>query len=282
MTLDLSLIDQTFDWPEFRYDWKTCVTYALGVGSGPDELCYVWEGSTCFRVIPSFAVVPTIPLVFDVLRRMRADFRTLVHGEESVCFHAPLAVSGCLRTTGKSTAVYDKGKGAVVIIETQTVDADGNRLFDTRCSVFCRGQGGFGGDRGSPTEMPAAAPETGWVLDRAMPTHPNQALLYRLSGDLNPLHADPVLAARAGFRAPILQGLATFGFATRAMVAGLCDGSPERLKRISARFSREVYPGETLRVRARPSTVDGLYLMQADVVGTEERVVLSHGIAEIQ
>jgi acyl dehydratase len=279
MELDLSVVGRTLEPPPFAYDWKRCALYALGIGAGPDELDYVWEGSKAFKVAPSFAVVPTFPIVVDALTKVRADMRTVVHGEQAIRLHAPIPREGTLHGTGRVSAVYDKGKAALVMIDTETKDAAGNRLFDTTWSIFCRGQGGFGGDRGPTPALPEAAAGAAPQIDREMGTAPNQALLYRLGGgDMNPLHVDPALATKVGFPAPILHGLATFGFATRAVLRDLCGGDPARLKAISVRFSREVYPGETLRVRAVPSTTPGTSLLEASV---GDRTVLSHGVVEI-
>lgn len=278
MELDLGVVGRTLEAPTFRYDWKQCALYALGVGAGPDELDYLWEQAPAFKVVPSFAVVPTQPIVHDALHRIRADYRTLVHGEQSIRLHAPIPREGTLHSTGRVSAVYDKGKGAVVVIDTETTDGDGRRLFDTTWSIFCRGQGGFGGDRGPSASPPEPKPGAEPVIDREMATRPEQALLYRLNGDLNPLHVDPALATKVGFQGPILHGLCTFGFATRAVLRDLCAGDPARLRRIAARFSREVYPGDTLRVRAVPTTTEGTYAIE---VAVGDRTVLSHGVVEV-
>lgn len=277
--LDLALVGQTFEAPPFRYDAQRCALYALGIGSGPDELDFVWEGAAAFRVAPSFAVVPTFPIIHDALGRVRADLRTLVHGEQAIRLHAPIPSAGVLHSQGRISGIYDKGKAALVVLETETRDADGRRLFDTAWSIFCRGQGGFGGERGPAPATPEARPGAEAAFDVEMPTAPNQALVYRLGGgDLNPLHVDPALATKVGFPAPILHGLCTFGFATRAVLRSLCGGDPGRLRSMAARFSREVYPGETLRVRGVPSTTEGVVLVEASV---GDRVVLSQGVAEV-
>jgi acyl dehydratase len=279
MELDLSVVGKAIEPPPFTYDWKQCSLYALGIGAGTDELDYVYEGSKAFKVAPSFAVVPTFPIVHEALALVRADFRTLVHGEQTIRAHAPIPREGTLHSTGRVEAVYDKGKGAVVLIETTTRDAAGTALFDTTWSIFCRGQGGFGGDRGPTPAAPEAQAGAAPVVDVEMATAPTQAMLYRLgSGDMNPLHIDPALATKVGFERPILHGLCTFGFATRAVLRALCGGDPARLRGISARFSGAVYPGDTLRVRALPSTTPGTYLLEAAV---GDRGVLSQGIVEV-
>ncbi len=274
--LDLNLVGEPRPAVVFDYDWRDCATYALGVGAGADDLHLLWERHPAFAALPSFAVVPTTRLVFDALEAVGADFRRLVHGAQRIRMHRPLPTAGRLHTDGGIAAIHDKGKGAVVIIDTVTEDAEGP-VFETRWSIFCRGQGGFGGARGSAAPLPE--PVEGPVLDVGLPTRPEQALLYRLSGDVNPLHVDPALAKKAGFERPILHGLCTFGFATRALIAGLAEGAPDRLKAIGARFSGVVLPGDALRVQAWRTGVVGTLRFEAHV---GERRVLSHGWVEVE
>ncbi len=174
--------------------------------------------------------------------------------------------------------MQDKGKGAVVVIETHTTDGDGNALFDTEWSIFCRGQGGFGGERGESAPLPEARGGAPLAIDTTVQTSPAQALLYRLSGDLNPLHVDPALATKVGFEGPILHGLATYGFAARQIVRDLCGDDPTRLRSFTARFSQVVYPGDALHIRAVPATTPDTWLVEV-LVG--DRTVLSHGVAEL-
>ena len=276
MELDLSVVGQAFEPPSFEYDWQTCATYALGVGES--ALDYTWEGVESLKVVPSFAVVPTMPIVHKALHKIRADYQTLVHGAQTITLHSPIPPKGRLRNVGRVSEVQDKGKGAVVIIDTETFDAAGTPLFDTSWSIFCRGQGGFGGERGQSVPLPDPMADSPLVIDDDLHTLESQALLYRLSGDLNPLHVDPALATKVGFKAPILHGLCTYGFATCAVVRALCDGDPSRLKSFTARFSREVYPGDTLHVQALPSSQEGGYRLEVTV---GERTVLSNGYIEI-
>lgn len=273
MELDLDPIGKPRPASTFEYDWRACATYALGVGAS--DLRWLWEDHPAFAALPSFAVIPTTALVFDALRAVRADFTRLVHGAQRLRLHRPLPTAGRLRTEGVVSAVHDKGKGAVVLVDTVSRDADGP-VFEARWSIFCRGQGGFGGERGVSRTPPDAVGEP--VLDVALPTRPEQALIYRLSGDLNPLHVDPALAAKAGFDRPILHGLCTYGFAARALVEGCCGGDPARLRALEARFSGVVFPGETLRVVATRSAAPGALRFEVRV---GERVVLDHGVAEV-
>jgi acyl dehydratase len=169
----------------------------------------------------------------------------LVHAEQAFELHRPLPVAGTVRTVATVTGIYDKGSGALVVTENAATDAaTGEPLITSRTSLFIRGEGGFGGDRGSsePWQQPERAPDHRVVQQ----TRPEQALLYRLSGDRNPLHADPKFAARGGFSRPILHGLCSYGFAGRALLHALCGSDPARFRSMSGRFSRPVYPGQTL------------------------------------
>ncbi len=274
MQLDLSLVGKSRPAEMFTYDWRDCATYALGVGAGADDLHLLWEKHPAFAALPTFAVAPTTDLVFGTLRAVGADLRRLVHGSQRIRLHRPLPTAGTLHTDGGVAAIHDKGKGAVVLIDTVTEDADGP-IFETRWSIFCRGQGGFGGERGSTPPLPEAG---GSVFEATLQTRPEQALIYRLSGDENPLHVDPALAVEAGFERPILHGLCTYGFAVRSLIDGLCDGDPSRVGLIDARFSGVVLPGDTLRVAASATDAPGTYRFEAHV---GERQVLSHGLLEV-
>jgi acyl dehydratase len=172
----------------------------------------------------------------------------LVHAEQSVELHRPLPVAGTVRTVSTVTGIYDKGSGALVVSENVAVDAEtGEPLVTTRSGVFIRGEGGFGGSRG-PDEPPWQKPDREADHTVVMQTRPEQALIYRLSGDRNPLHADPKFAARGGFSQPILHGLCTYGVTGRALLHALCDSDPARFKSMYGRFSRPVLPGESLTV----------------------------------
>jgi acyl dehydratase len=230
---------------------KDTLLYAVGVGAGLDdpsqELSFTTENSCGVRqqVLPTFAV-----LAAQAPRgRSIGDFdpAMLVHAEQAFELHRPLPAEGCVRTTSKITGIYDKGSGALVVSEAVAVDpGTGDRVITSRSAIFIRGEGGFGGDRG---------PRDGWAEpdrepDHQMtcPTRPEQALLYRLSGDRNPLHSDPAFAARAGFPRPILHGLCTYGVTGRALLHTLAGSDPARFASMSGRFSSPVFPGEALTV----------------------------------
>ncbi len=278
MELNLDFVGQEITPRPYEYDWKTCALYALGIGADTNDLDYTWEAVPSFKVVPSFAVIPTQPIVMKALAKVNADFRRLVHGAQTITMHNPIPAEGTLQSTGRITEIQDKGKGAVVIIETQTTDGDGKALFDTSWSIFCRGQGDFGGERGESVTIPEIKEGAPAVLEKTYETVGSQALLYRLSGDLNPLHVDPELATKAGFPAPILHGLCSYGYAARAAIESVCGGDPARLKSFTARFSQVVYPGDALSVTIVPSTVANTYRLQIDV---GDRTVLSHGVIEV-
>lgn len=233
----------------YERSWTSTDTllYALGVGAGTDELAFTTENTAGIRqrVLPTFAVLAAQA----PLGRRLGDFdpAMLVHAEQAFELHRELPPAGRVRTTSKVTGIYDKGSGALVTTEARAVDAEsGELLITSRSSVFIRGEGGFGGDRGPKDEW--AAPGRAPDYTVTYPTRPDQALLYRLSGDRNPLHSDPAFAARAGFDRPILHGLCTYGITGRALLHTVAGSDPARFAAMSGRFSKPVYPGETLTV----------------------------------
>ena len=241
---------------EKSWDSKDALLYALGVGTGTldpvnQELEFTTENSKDVqqKVLPTFAVIAGMG--GGSLRHAgEINFTMLVHGEQGIELHKPIPVEGTAVITDKIIGIYDKGSGGVVETEAEGVDkATGEKLFTTRFSAFIRGAGGFGGDRG-PSGKRNQPPE-GRKPDREVTyqTREDQALLYRLSGDRNPLHSDPQFAAAAGFPKPILHGLCTYGFTGRALLHSLCGSDPERFLSMDARFSSPVMPGDALTVR---------------------------------
>ena len=251
MGLDHSLVGVPSE-PHLRsWDSKDALLYAVGVGAGLgdplQELEFTTENCEGIeqQVLPTYAVLiaqaPMSGSLGDFDRAM------LVHAEQYFELHRPLPVAGTVRTTSTVTGIYDKGSGALVVTENVAVDAaTGEPLVTSRSGVFIRGQGGFGGPRSTdpPWSLPDRSPDHQVVRE----TRPEQALLYRLSGDRNPLHVDPKFAARGGFSQPILHGLCTYGVTGRALLQVLCDGDPARFRSMSGRFTRPVLPGEPLTV----------------------------------
>ncbi|HYZ99703.1 MAG TPA: MaoC/PaaZ C-terminal domain-containing protein [Acidimicrobiales bacterium] len=262
-----------------RWTSKDCLLYALGVGAGAadptQELAFTTENSqeVSQRALPTTAVVLGAP-GGDALGRIGTFNPTmLVHGEQSVTLAREIPVEGELESVTEVVGVYDKGSGALVVTEsTSTLVDDGELLFTTRSGLFIRGEGGWGGDRGpsSRFEAPDRAPDD----EVTYPTRVDQALLYRLSGDRNPLHSDPKFAAMAGFDRPILHGLCTYGFTGRALLHSLCDGDPARFRSMGGRFSSPVFPGEALTVKMWREG-DGEAVFQT--CGPDGRVVLDGG-----
>jgi acyl dehydratase len=251
MALDHSLVGVPSE-PHLRsWDSKDALLYAVGVGAGLgdplQELEFTTENSEGIeqQVLPTYAVL----IAQAPMTRGLGDFdrAMLVHAEQYFELHRPLPVAGTVRTTSAVTGIYDKGSGALVVTENVAVDAaTGEPLVTSRSGVFIRGQGGFGGPRSTdpPWSLPDRSPDHQVVRE----TRPEQALLYRLSGDRNPLHVDPKFAARGGFSQPILHGLCTYGVTGRALLQVLCDGDPARFRSMSGRFTRPVLPGEPLTV----------------------------------
>jgi acyl dehydratase len=238
---------------EITWNRKDVQLYHLGIGAGvpatdPDELRYTLESR--LHVLPSFATVAGAgaPGVISGLSMpgVEVDLARVLHGGQTLEIHRPIPVEGEARTTSRIAAVYDKGKAAVLVLRTEAADADGP-LWTNDSQIFLRGEGGFGGDRGPSARLDPPTGDPDKVVER--PIREDQALLYRLSGDWNPLHADPEFAGLAGFERPILHGLCTYGATLKAVVDTLLDGDVTRVRAYSTRFAGVVFPGETLRIR---------------------------------
>ena len=277
MPLDHSLVGVPSEPQERSWTSKDALLYAIGVGAGLgdplQELEFTTENSEGVRqqVLPSYAVL----VAQARTSRSLGDFdrAMLVHAEQAFELHRPLPVEGTVRTVATVTGIYDKGSGALVASENVAVDAaTGAKLVTSRSGAFIRGEGGFGGERGPSDrwQRPERPPDHQVV----QPTRPEQALLYRLSGDRNPLHADPKFAARGGFSRPILHGLCTYGFTGRALLHTLCGSDPARFGSMSGRFSRPVLPGDTLVVSIWREDGDSALFQTATEDGT---VVIDHG-----
>jgi acyl dehydratase len=273
MPFDSSIIGKPFGPFEFSYDWKDTALYALASGATTSELDMLLE-TRGPKVLPTFSVAVTLEPLQSALRKLGGNLLTLVHGGQRCTMHRPIPPQGKLSTTCTVTALWDKGKGALAVYETKTVDEKKEPLFDTEWQIFYRGEGGFGGERGpdAPSnDPPDRAPDA--IIE--MPTQPTQALLYRIaSGDLNPIHSDPDVAAKAKFPKPILHGLCTFAHASRALVTGT---DPTSLRHIEGRFSKPVFPGDTIVTSVwKMSPVEARYVVSVKETGD---VVMTHGLA---
>lgn len=255
MPIDLATaLGATLPAREFSWTPTDVQLYHLGLGAGarptdPAELAYLDDRAP--QVLPTFATVaPTLgetepPRVS--FPGIEIDLAKVVHGHQEVVVHKPIPATGKAVSVGRISEIWDKGANAVIVQEHTVTGSDGEPLWTVRSSIFAKGEGGFGGERGpsARTELPDRAPDA----ELLTPTMPQQALLYRLSGDRNPLHSDPEFARGAGFPAPILHGLSTYGTVCKAMTDALLDSDATRVGGFRAKFAGVLYPGETLRTK---------------------------------
>ena len=233
-----------------RKSWtsKDALLYAVGVGAGVDELQYTTENTEGLtqKVLPTFAVIiggGGVPMG----AAGTYNPALMVHGEQGIELFGEIPTDGEIESVGEITGIWDKGVAGVLEFAAESRDVKtGELLLRTRSALFCRGEGGFGGDRGpnDKFEFPDREPDHKLTYK----TREDQALTYRLSGDRNPLHTDPGFAKMGGFDSPILHGLCTYGFTGRGLLNALCDGDAGRFKSVNARFSKPVYPGDRLTV----------------------------------
>lgn len=274
-----------FDIPqvEQKLTKRDTMLYALGVGLGSDpldlqQLQFVYEEN--LKALPTMAIILGYPGPWHAAEETGITRSHVVHGEQGFVIHKPLPVEGTIIGKTRVTAVLDKGKdkGALLVTACDVRDKATDELICTLSSTtFCRADGGFGGPSG-PVKAPHPVPESPPQQVCDLPTLPQAALIYRLSGDYNPLHADPAYAAKAGFKMPILHGRATFSVVGHALVKSVCDYDPLRLKSMEGRFSSPVYPGETIRTEM---WVDGKVVSFRATVPARGVTVLNNGRAEI-
>jgi 3-hydroxyacyl-CoA dehydrogenase/3a,7a,12a-trihydroxy-5b-cholest-24-enoyl-CoA hydratase len=275
MPVSLDAVGKKMAPTTFEYTDRDVILYALGVGAGTDELQQVYEQG--LKVLPTFGVVPAFPALMGLNNLMTFNPVMLLHGEQRIEVKKPFPAKGKVTTTGSIRNIYDKGSGAVVVIDAETVDEQGAVICVNTFGAFLRGEGGFGGDRGpsGPRNVPPdRAPDA--VVE--MRTLPQQAAIYRLSGDRNPLHIDPNFAKMAGYDRPILHGLCSFGHVGRAIIQKFCGGDPDGLKELEVRFVGVVFPGDTLITEMWKES-DTRLLLQAKTQRGE--VALGSGAATI-
>lgn len=266
----------------FESSWnsKDALLYAVGIGAGVEDLAFTTENTNGVdqQVFPTFPVVVGWGMGSAMRNIGSFNPAMLVHGQQAVTLHKPVPVSGKVRGTSRITGIYDKGKGAVVASQTDIVDAaDGSAMFTLNSSVFIRGEGGWGGDRGPGGEK-NTPPTRDADHTVKYQTSIHQALTYRLSGDRNPLHSDPSFAAMGGFDRPILHGLCTYGFTGRGLLSALCDNDASRFTHIEGRFASPVIPGEELTI-AMWKTAPGEAVFTTSV---GSRVVIDQGLCRYQ
>ncbi|XP_043708685.1 enoyl-CoA hydratase 2, peroxisomal-like [Telopea speciosissima] len=284
-------ISHKFPETTFTYNERDVALYALGIGAcvgdalDEKELKYVYhmDGQPSIQVLPSFAALFTLGAAGSIqqLPGLQFDPRLLLHGQQYIEIYKPLPTSGCMQNKVAVSGLHDKGKATVVEMDTVSYDKEsGEPLCMNRMTIYLRGAGGFSkpsapyscskypANQISPVKIPKSQPFA--VYEDC--TQESQALLYRLSGDYNPLHSDPKIAEIAGFSRPILHGLCTLGFAVRAIIKCICNGEPTKVKSIMGRFLLHVYPGETLITEM---WLDGTRVLYQTKVKERNRTVLS-------
>lgn len=252
MPIDIEkALGATLEGPVFSWTDDDVILYHLGIGAGsdpvdPDELRYVYEGD--LQVLPTYATIPPFEVMmsFALVDGLDISLAQVLHGEQETILHDRIPTSGAVTNEGTVTNIFDKGKGALVVMEIiSRLESTGEPLFTNRSSIFIKGEGGFGGDSGPSTSVEIPDREPDHVVQSA--TLPQQALLYRISsGDKNPLHADPGFAGFAGYERPILHGLCTFGIVAKAVADSVLKGQPGDIASYRGRFSGHVFPGETI------------------------------------
>ncbi len=247
MALNLDAVGKVIGPISKDYTWKDVILYALGIGAGFAEPEFTYEKN--LKVIPTFSIASIFEFLTHIGINANVNLAGILHGEQDLIFHRPIPTEGKLVTEGKITHMYDKGKGkgALVIGESDTFDANGKKLFASALTLFARLDGGFGGEAApkDTLEFPKKKPD---VEVEAHPD-PDQPLLYRLSGDLFALHVDHEFAKMAGFEKPIMHGLCTYGYACRALMQNFTPGAPEKVRRLKCRFSKPLYPGDPIKTQ---------------------------------
>lgn len=248
MPIDPHTVGYQTDSIEFRYTWRDTIIYALGVGATADaDLDFLYEGHGP-KVLPTFAAIPTFAAFDALIDKIGCDRQGMVHHSQRLEVSKVMKPNARLEVTGRVAGLYDLKRVAMSVFDVEVNDEEGDTVARGVVTLLLRNDGKFGGDRPPRTERitpPQREPD--FEVREMVP--PTQALLYRLSGDYNPLHAEPAFAAKAGFDRPILHGLCTLGYAGRAVLNEACDGDPGRFAALQGQFSAPVFPGDTLIIR---------------------------------
>ena len=255
MTLDLSSVGAKAEHTS-RYDWRDTALYALALGAGTDDLAFL-RNQPAPAVLPTYGVIPAFEPVFDVITQTGANLVQLLHTAQRTEQVSPFPAQGHLLTTATLRGLWDMKVGAMALVDTET-SVDGQLCARTTWELLLRGEGGFGGERPPSLPRTRVPKDSSILFEETVETLPQQALLYRLTGDINPIHSDPDVAKAAGFDRPILHGLCTYGIAARAALKNLANNDPQRFLSFEARFAKVVMPGDTLVVRghALPESSD--------------------------
>ena len=269
---------------EFSWTASDVALYALGVGAAADPmdtagLAYIDD--TVPKVLPSFATVAATMNVTEAPQvsfpGVEIDLAKVVHGSQYVQLHRPIPAAGTATTTTKIAEIQDKGSAAVIIQESETVSAEGEKLWTARSGIFARDEGGFGGERGTSEKVEYPEREADHTIEVA--SLPQQALLYRLCGDRNPLHSDPAFAEAAGFPRPILHGLCSYGLVLRAVVDTVLGGDVDKVRGYGVTFGGIFFPGETMRIRVWEE--GSRLLVAATVVERDDAPVLKNVVLDL-
>lgn len=269
---------------EFSWTASDVALYALSVGAAADPVDTIgleYVHDTDPKVLPSFATVAATMNVTEAPRvsfpGVEIDLAKVVHGSQSVRLHRPIPAAGTATTTTTIAEIQDKGSAAVIIQESETVSADGQKLWTSRSGIFARGEGGFGGERGTSEKVEYPEREADHTIEVA--TLPQQALFYRLCGDRNPLHSDPAFAEAAGFPRPILHGLCSYGLVLRAVVDQVLGGDVARVGGYGVTFGGIFFPGETMRIRVWEE--GSRLLVAATVAERDDAPVLKNVVVDL-
>lgn len=274
--MNLEAVGKVWGPYEFTYDERDLIIYALGIGLTKENLEYVYEGNKDFKAFPTYGVIFPSNAGAEAFLSTEANYRMVVHGEQTLQIYQPLPCRGTVLTNTVIEGIYDKGSGALMVMRFDSKDKNGTPICSNWVGAFVRGAGGFGGAAQPKKEIPATPQrEPDFVFDAQ--TGVNQAALYRMSGDRNPLHIDPAVAQAVGFKEPILHGLCTYGVVCGRFVQQVFQGDDGKLKSYSARFSTPVIPGESLQTKVW-QTNPRLFLLE--VCNAKGEAVLRNGVIE--